>query len=52
MLDSDQFPTIESPDHQSIPDDHTAEYYVHEPAQEITTHHHSSKRKLKGKKKG
>lgn len=52
MLDNDQFPTIESPDHQSLPDDHMTEYFVHEPPQEITASHHNSKKRTKSKKKG
>ncbi|KAJ8670136.1 hypothetical protein QAD02_001395 [Eretmocerus hayati] len=58
MLDNDNTPTIESPEHNSVTDDSSNEYYVDEPAQllqEIDVEQHkvnNLRRRLKGKRTG
>ena len=57
MLDSDQAPTIESPDHQSGAEENMREYYIDEPVQlpqdiELCQNTNVSKKRFKGKKKG
>ncbi|OXU29238.1 hypothetical protein TSAR_007474, partial [Trichomalopsis sarcophagae] len=57
MLDNDQAPMIESPEHQSVAEENMSEYYIDEPVQlpqdiEVCQNSHSSKKRFKGKKKG
>ena len=55
MLDNDQPPTIESPDHHSVADENIKDYYIDEPvqmSQDIEVCQNNSKKRVKGKKKG
>jgi hypothetical protein len=57
MLDNDQTPTIESPEHRSIAEDNMGEYYTDESIQfphkiELCQNTNVSKKRFKGKKKG
>lgn len=57
MLDNEEPPMVESPDHQSIPEENAREYYIDEPvhlprAAELYRNASNLRKRFKGAKKG